>query len=103
MKFVASRELRINPGAVWTLLRDEKDLVVTSSGKPVGILTIADENSLEDVLATLRQGRAQAAVAQLRRHAAARGIDRLSEAAAEEIIGKARRASRRKSVTASRR
>ncbi len=38
MKFVSSRELRINPGAVWHLLRQEKDLVITSNGKPVAVL-----------------------------------------------------------------
>jgi hypothetical protein len=103
MKFVAGRELRINPGAVWTLLREEKDVVITSNGKPIGILTIADEDSIEDVLATLRQSRAQAAVAQLRRHAGTRGPDRLSEARVQEIIAKTRRTSRRKPAAASRR
>ena len=94
MKFVASRELRINPGAVWTLLREEKDVVVTSNGKPIGVLTIADEDSLEDVLATLRRGRAQAAVAQLRRTAVSRGLDRLTDDRVHAIIKKTRRAYR---------
>ena len=63
MRFVSSRELRIRPGAVWSLLREHQDLVITANGKPIGVMTAVDEGNLEDVLATLRQGRAQSAVA----------------------------------------
>jgi PHD/YefM family antitoxin component YafN of YafNO toxin-antitoxin module len=94
MRFVSSRELRIRPGAVWNLLRREKDLVITTNGKPVGVLTAADEERLEDILATLRQGRAQAAVADLRRDAVRRGLTRVSHTQVEAIIGKARAGSR---------
>ncbi len=103
MKFVASRELRINPGAVWNLLRDEKDLVVTSNGKPIGVLTVADEDSLEDVLAILRQGRAQAAVVDLRRIAHDRALDRLTDEQVQEVIRKTRRPRRAKAVAGRRR
>jgi prevent-host-death family protein len=102
MKFVASRELRINPGAVWNRLRAEKDLVVTSNGKPIGVLTIVDEDSLEDILAILRQGRAQAAVAELRRAALARGADRLTSGRIQDVIRKTRRARRARPVAVGR-
>ena len=95
MKFVSSRELRINPGAVWKLLRQEKDLVITSNGKPVGVLTSADENSLEDVLATLRQGRAQVAAARIRQSASVQGLNRLTGKTIQEIIRKSRGTSRK--------
>lgn len=95
MKFVSSRELRINPGTVWKLLRQEKDLIVTSNGKPLGVLTVAEEEDLEDVLATLRRGRAQAAVARMRQAALGQGLDKLSDEAIEGIIRKARRAGRK--------
>ena len=91
MKFVAARVLRINPGEVWRLLRQERDLVITSNGRPVGVLTLADEDSLEDVLATLRQGRAQAALAEIRRVAAGRGLDRLTPRRVQEIVEKTRK------------
>jgi PHD/YefM family antitoxin component YafN of YafNO toxin-antitoxin module len=95
MKFVAARVLRINPGEVWRLLEQEKDLVITSNGKPVGVLTLADEDSLEDVLATLRQGRAQAAVAEIRRAPAGRGLDRLTRRRVQEILQKTPKPPRR--------
>src|SRR5919106_884658 len=90
MKFVSSRDLRINPGAVWKRLRQEKDLVITSNGKPVGVLTFADEDSLEDVLTTLRQGRALSATARIRQRANEKGLDRLSDHAIETIINRTR-------------
>jgi prevent-host-death family protein len=95
MKFVSSRELRINPGEVWKQLRQEMDLVITSNGKPLGVLTIAEEENLEDVLAVLRRGRAQAAVARMRQTALARGLDRLSDQAIEGVIRKTRRSGRK--------
>ena len=91
MKFVPTRALRINPAQVWSLLDKEKDLVITSNGRPVGVLTIADEDSLEDVLMTLRQARAQAAVADIRRLAVARGLDRLTERQVQDVIQKSRK------------
>jgi len=91
MKFVSNRELRINPGTVWKRLRQEQDLVITSNGKPVAVLTLAEEDNLEDVLATLRQGRAQAAVAHLRQAAVTRGLDTLTDETIQDIIRKTRR------------
>jgi len=95
MKFVSSRELRINPGTVWKRLRQEQDLVVTSNGKPVAVLTLAEEDNLEDVLATLRQGRAQAAVVHLRQAAVTRGLDALTDETVQDIIRKTRREARK--------
>jgi hypothetical protein len=103
MKFVPTRALRINPGEIWRLLRQERDLVITSNGKPVGILTLADEDSLEDVLATLRQGRAQTALAGIRRAAADRGLDRLPRQRVREIVEKVRKPRQRGAARGARR
>jgi len=70
-------------------------LVITSSGRPVGVLTHADENSLEDVLASLRAGRAQRAVLEMRRAALARGLNKWSEEEVEEVVRKAHQGKRR--------
>jgi prevent-host-death family protein len=91
MKFISSRELRINPGAVWKRLREEQDLVITSNGKPIGVLTFAEEENLETVLTTLRQGRAQDAVAHLRREAVEHGLAALRDEDIAAIISKTRR------------
>ena len=103
MKFIASRDLRIRPGSVWNLLRQEKDLIVTSNGKPVGILTAVDESTLEDILATLRQARAQGAIGALRRIAVDRGLDQMTGERVQDIVTKARRSSRARVSASSRR
>jgi hypothetical protein len=95
MKFVSSRELRISPGTVWKKLDHEKDLVITSNGRPIGVLTLANEDSLEDVLGSLRAGRAQRAALALRRAAVARGLNKWSDKDVQDVIRKGRQASRK--------
>jgi hypothetical protein len=102
MKFVSSHELRIHPGTVWKTLEREKDLVITSNGKPIAVLTFAGEDNLEVVLGALRQGRAQAAAVAIRRAAVDRGLNRRTDKEIGEIIRKVRQASR-KAVTRGRR
>ena len=95
MKFVSSRELRISPGTVWKKLDHEKDLVITSNGRPIGVLTLANEDSLEDVLGSLRAGRAQRAVLILRRAAVARSLNKWSEKDIQDVIRKGRQTNRK--------
>jgi prevent-host-death family protein len=78
MKFVSVRELRNRTSQLWRDLEQERDLVVTSHGKPVAILSATDERSLERSLADIRRSRARAALAEIHRDAARRGLDRLS-------------------------
>ena len=95
MKFVSSRDLRISPGNVWKKLDQEKDLVITSNGRPIGVLTLANEDSLEDVLASLRAGRAQRAVLSMRQTAVARGLNQWSDKEIQDVIRKGRQANRK--------
>ena len=62
MDFVSVRELRSRSAAVWSSLAREKDLVVTSNGKPIAVLSATTASTLEASLAALRQARAQLAV-----------------------------------------
>ena len=63
MRFVSVRELRGRSAAVWKTLADEKDLVVTSNGKPIAVLSATSEESVEESLRAVRRARAQAVVA----------------------------------------
>ncbi|MBW1999779.1 MAG: type II toxin-antitoxin system prevent-host-death family antitoxin, partial [Deltaproteobacteria bacterium] len=58
MKFISVRDLRLKPGEVWKLARTEKDLVITSRGKPVALLTNIDGENLLEELEVLRRLRA---------------------------------------------
>lgn len=78
MDFVSVRELRTRSAAVWDALSEEKDLVVTSNGKPIAVLSATTASSLEASLAALRQARAQLAVAAMQERARETGADRLT-------------------------
>jgi PHD/YefM family antitoxin component YafN of YafNO toxin-antitoxin module len=90
VKFVSARDLQTNPVAVWKRLRKQKDLVITSNEKPVGVLTYADEDSLKDVLTILRQGRALSAAARIRERATEKHLDQVSDHDTETIIQRTR-------------
>ena len=94
MKFVSVRELRNRTSQLWRDLERERDLIVTSHGKPVAILSATDERSLERALRDIRRSRARAALAEIHRDAARRSLDRLSMEQIDAEI-KAVRASRR--------
>lgn len=94
MKFVSVRELRGQSAAVWNALAKEKDLVVTSNGKPVALLSETSEEQLEESLKILRRMRAQLAVSLMQRASLGAGTDRLTldEINAEiDAVRKARR------------
>ena len=78
MDFVSVRELRTQSAAVWDALRKEKDLVVTSNGKPIAVLSATTASTLEASLAALRQARAQLAVAAMQQRAQETGSDKLT-------------------------
>lgn len=92
MKFVSVRELGSRSADVWRSLAREKDLVVTSNGKPIAVLSATTASTLEASLAALRQARAQLAVAAMQRRARETGADRLTFEDVNAEIGAVRRA-----------
>jgi antitoxin (DNA-binding transcriptional repressor) of toxin-antitoxin stability system len=94
MGYVTVRDLRLRPGEVWEKLREQKQLVLTSNGRPVAIIAEVGDDDVEATLAALRRARAQAAVSRMRATAQEQGLDDL---AAQDIDAEiaAVRASRR--------
>ena len=78
MNFVSVRELRGKSAAVWDALATEGDLVVTSNGKPIAILSPTTGETLEASLRALRQARAQLAIAAMQARARDSGVDRMT-------------------------
>ena len=78
MRFISVRELRGQSAAVWRILANEKDLVVTSNGKPIAVLSETSEEQLEESLRAVRRSRAQAAAAAMQQASVKAGTDRLS-------------------------
>ena len=77
-EFVSIRDLCRRSATVWRSLAREKDLVVTSNGEPVAVLSATTASTLEASLAALRQARAQLAVAAMQQGARETGADRLT-------------------------
>ena len=93
MKFISVRELRLKPGEIWKLARKEKDLVITSRGKPVALLTnIEGENLLEE-LEVLRRLRALKALDNIQSRSVSIGTEKISDKEIEDEIKAVRRSS----------
>ena len=86
MKFVSVRDLRGKSADIWRDLRDEREMVVTSNGRPVAILAAVNESNLEESLTAFRRARAVDAVVSLQRKSAAKGTDALTAADIEAEI-----------------
>jgi antitoxin (DNA-binding transcriptional repressor) of toxin-antitoxin stability system len=79
MKFVSVRDLRLAPGKVWELAKEEKRIVLTANSRPVAILTGVDENSLEEELDAIERAQALIALDRIHQDSVNRGTDRISE------------------------
>src|SRR6266545_8364505 len=90
MKYVSIRELRNWPGRVWSVLSKD-DVVLTSNGKPMGVLVGVDETRLDDTVEAIRRAKAILAVSRMRRKAEETGLNRLSIADINREIREVRR------------
>ena len=82
MRFISVRDLRSRSAEVWKRVQKEKDIVVTSNGRPIAILSGVSEDNLEESLTAIRESRAIQAVESMQFSARQAGLDRLSD---EEI------------------
>jgi antitoxin (DNA-binding transcriptional repressor) of toxin-antitoxin stability system len=79
MRFINVRELRSQSARVWQKLDEEGELVLTSNGKPIAVISSASEDTLEESLIAIRQARAVAAVAAMQQESVASGRNRMSQ------------------------
>ena len=78
MKFLSVRDLRGKSAQVWKDLPNEREMIITSNGRPVAILAAINETNLEESLKAFRQVRAVEAVASLQRRSVDQGTDRIT-------------------------
>jgi prevent-host-death family protein len=62
MKFVTVRDFRSKSAQVWKRLKSEDEMVITSNGRPLALLTPVSDDNLEQTLNTIRRAKAMAAV-----------------------------------------
>jgi prevent-host-death family protein len=95
VKFVTVRDLRSKSAEVWRKLRQEHDLVITSNGKPIAIVSATDEEHFEQMLRERRQARALRAVKQLQEESVEGDRDAISAREIESEISAVRAGRRR--------
>jgi antitoxin (DNA-binding transcriptional repressor) of toxin-antitoxin stability system len=78
MKFLSVRELRGDAARIWRELPAEREMVVTSNGRPVAVLSAVNEKTVEESLALWRRVRATQAIADIQRASVRKGTDRLT-------------------------
>jgi prevent-host-death family protein len=90
MRYVSVRELRNRPGRLWSTLSKD-DVVLTSNGKPMGVLVGVDETRLADTVEAIRRAKAMLAVSRIRKKAVETGLNRLSMGEINREIREVRR------------
>ena len=79
MKFISVRDLRLKPGEVWKLAKQEKDLVITSNGRPIAILTGINEESFEEELDIMQRARALKSLDTIHKNSVRKGTHRITD------------------------
>jgi len=78
MKFLSVRDLKTKSSQVWKDLPEQKEMVVTSNGRPIALLSSINENNLEQVLTAFRRARATNALASIQYDSIQKGTDMIS-------------------------
>ena len=78
MKFLSVRDLKTKSSQVWKELAGQKEMIVTSNGRPIALLSSINENNLEQVLTAFRRARATNAVASIQYDSTLKGTDKIS-------------------------
>jgi antitoxin (DNA-binding transcriptional repressor) of toxin-antitoxin stability system len=90
MKFITVRDLRTKTAQIWKQLPVEQEMVVTSNGRPIALLTPMGEDNLEDSLRAIRRARAAVAVDRMQQESMKTGRNLLSAEDIDEEIQKVR-------------
>lgn len=86
MRFISVRDLRGKSGEIWQGLSKEKEMIITSNGKPIALLFAISEENLEESLTAARRARAILAVESMQRKSVEAGVHKLTSKEIEEEI-----------------
>ncbi len=78
MEFISVRDLRSKSAEIWRKIKVQKDMVITSKGRPMAVLLQVSADSLEETLAAIRKARAMEAVEAMQSKSVKTGLDRVS-------------------------
>ena len=78
MKYLSVRDLKGKSSQIWKELPEQKEMIITSNGRPIAILSSINENNLEQVLSAFRRARTIEAVATIQYESTMKGTDKLT-------------------------
>jgi antitoxin (DNA-binding transcriptional repressor) of toxin-antitoxin stability system len=78
MKFLSLRDLKSKSSQIWLELPAQKEMIITSNGRPIALLSSINEHNLEEVLTAFRRARATNAVASVQYESTRTGTNSLS-------------------------
>ncbi len=94
MRFISVRDLSTKPKEVWSKIKEE-ELVVTSNGKPIALLSGVTEETLEKTVRAVRRSRALIALEEMQKRSLELGLDKLTDSQIESEIKTVRKSRRR--------
>ncbi len=94
MRFISVRELNTKPKDIWGQLQEE-EIIITSNGKPVALLSGITEKNLERTLQAIRRTRALMALDEMQKKSLKLGLNNLSDVEIEEEIRTVRKSRKR--------
>jgi len=94
MRFISVRELSTKPKKIWGEIQEE-EIIITSNGKPVALLSGVTEKNLEKTLQAVRRARALMALDEMQKKSLKLGLNTLSDTEIEEEIRTVRKSRKR--------
>ncbi|MGA3084221.1 MAG: type II toxin-antitoxin system Phd/YefM family antitoxin [Thermodesulfobacteriota bacterium] len=85
MRFISVRELNTKPKKIWGQIQEE-EIIITSNGKPIALLSGVTEKTLERTLQSVRRTRAFMALDEMQKKSLKLGLNNLADAEIEEEI-----------------
>jgi antitoxin (DNA-binding transcriptional repressor) of toxin-antitoxin stability system len=94
MRFISVRDLNTKPKEIWSKIKSE-EVVITSNGKPIALLSGVTEETLEKTVRSIRRSRALIALEEMQKRSIESGLDKLAESQIESEIQAVRKSRRR--------
>lgn len=91
MKFITVRDFRSRPAQVWKEMEKNDEMVLTSNGKPIALLTPLCEGNMEATVRSMRKARALSAVGSMQTKSLRNGNDAITLVEINDEIKAARR------------
>ena len=94
MRFISVRELNTKPKEIWNKIKDE-EVVITSNGKPIALLSGVTEETLEKTVRAIRRSRALIALEEMQKKSIELGFDKWTDSQIESEIKAVRKTRKR--------